>query len=86
MAYQLGDDQDPIAIVQAQQATLLAEFRRAERARKMATIYAIAGAVFAAFRLGILAIPHLKRRRAMGSLAAQAAPAAIEPAKSPRRR
>jgi hypothetical protein len=39
-----------------------------ERARKIGTLVAISGALFAFLRLGIVSLPHLRRSRAAGSL------------------
>ena len=55
---------------------------RQERRWKWQTVVGVAGAIFAAVRLGVIAIPHVRARRAqrMGDLAA-----AI-PTENPRRR
>jgi hypothetical protein len=42
---------------------LLAKQRAEERYRKFATIAAIGGAIFAAMRLGLIAVPFFRRRR-----------------------
>ncbi|MCC7024633.1 MAG: hypothetical protein IT338_17530 [Thermomicrobiales bacterium] len=42
---------------------ILAGQRRAEARWKWQTIAAVAGAVFAAVRLGIIAVPHVRARR-----------------------
>jgi hypothetical protein len=44
--------------------------KRAERRWKWQTVAAVAGAVFAAVRLGIIAVPHIRERRSqVGQLA-----------------
>ena len=78
----LGDDKpvvpvvaaDPIVRIEAATAEILERQRRDADARKLTTLVAIASALFAAVRLGIIAVPAIRRRRAAG--ATMAAPAA----------
>lgn len=44
------------------QQQLMLEFKRAEERRRLGVYIAAASAVFAAFRLGILALPTIKAR------------------------
>lgn len=65
MAYHLGQTPDPPASLEAvlaRQDELLHQFKLSEERRKWAMIAGIAGAVFAAFRLGILAVPKIRER------------------------
>lgn len=52
--------------VDAQLAEILARLETEKRARKLATMVTIAGAVFAALRLGVLALPKFVSRAAPG--------------------
>lgn len=56
---------------------ILAGQRRAEARWKWQTIAAVAGAVFAAVRLGVIALPHVRARRQqrLGQLAPVSNPA-----------
>jgi len=67
-----------LARVEQRQDELLKGQKRAEVRWRWQTIAAVAGAVFAAVRLGIIAVPHVKRFRAPGGLA--------DPVENPRRR
>lgn len=48
--------------LQTLQQQLLVEFRRAEERRKLSVWIAAGSAIFAAFRLGVLALPTIKAR------------------------
>lgn len=85
MSYQLGQAlesaaAEPVTLARLadQQEQLLREFRAAERHRRLALLIGAAGAVFAAFRLGILALPTIRSRLAQRRAAA--------PSPNPRRR
>lgn len=70
----LGAEPEPAAAqptlleIQQLQRQILVEFQRAEERRKLGVWIAAGSALFAAFRLGILALPtikaHVKARRA----------------------
>ena len=64
MSYHLGQSDPTEATVleriESSQAELLRAFRDAEKQRKYAVIIGIAGALFAAFRLGIVALPTIR--------------------------
>lgn len=70
MSYQLGDDAaagDPVIV----KLDEIIERQKAEESRRKWTLlFTIGGALFAFVRLGIIAIPHIRRRAAAaGSLA-----------------
>ncbi len=77
----LGDDPPPATLesISKQTAEIIERQKEAENARKWSVIIAAASALFAAVKLGIIAIPHLRRRRGhqVGELA---------PVSNPRRR
>lgn len=66
--------------IEDQQALTLRMAQEEARWRKWSTIFTVAGALFAAARLGIIAVPAVRARRS-------ATPAqAVEPVLNPRRR
>lgn len=67
-------------LVDQRTADIIHRMEVEKTARKIGTLVTIAGALFAFIRLGIVTIPHLRRRRAMGSIG-EATPVA-----NPRRR
>ena len=56
----IGAEDDPVLIALTE---IQAEQKRMARTRRIATYAAIAGAVFAAGRLGVLAVPFVRKRR-----------------------
>ena len=48
--------------LEAQQELILRELSEAAKHREYATIFGVAGAIFAAIRLGIVALPELRKR------------------------
>lgn len=60
----LADEAAPATLesVQAQTSEILARQKADATSRRWATIFAVAGALFAAIKLGVIAIPHLRRR------------------------
>lgn len=64
----LGEDTPPpsdfvsLTSISDQNKQIIAKIDAQERARKMATFFGVAGAVFAAFRLGILALPAVRQK------------------------
>ncbi len=78
MSYQLGDEAAPetadvmLARIDSRTAEIQQFAKDESVRRKWALVAAIAGAMFAAVKLGIVAIPHIRKRRAhaIGELAA----------------
>jgi hypothetical protein len=64
----LGEDTPPpsdfvtLTSISDQNKQILKKIDAQDRARKMATFFGVAGAVFAAFRLGILAFPTVREQ------------------------
>ncbi len=73
MAYHLGDDASapaPVTLesLQAQLDTIVQFQQDDARRRKWTLVIGIAGALFAAVKLGIIAAPHIRKRK-LGELA-----------------
>lgn len=84
MSYQLGADapETDAAILQrldTRTAEIVQRQKEEESRRKWTLLITLGGALFAFVRLGIIAIPHIRRRRA-------AAMGELTPATNPRRR
>lgn len=67
--YGVGADADAPAVapatlesIQTQTSEIIERQKTDEASRRWATIFAVAGALFAAIKLGVIAIPHLRRR------------------------
>lgn len=56
----VGDEADPVLVSLER---MEAQLKRMEKARRFALWATIAGAVFAAGRLGVLAVPFVRQRR-----------------------
>lgn len=74
MAYHLGQVPEPpaaetptLAMLYERQAELAKQFKESEDRRRLAMYVGMAGAVFAAFRLGVLAVPSVRRRAWRGN-------------------
>jgi hypothetical protein len=64
---------DPLTLLEERQREILRVLRESEDRRKWSLLIGVAGAIFAAFRLGIVALPEIRRRREMGRLPPPAA-------------
>ena len=73
-----------LARLEAQNAAILRDLQEAARHRELATWFGIAGALFAAIRLGIVALPEIRARR--GAMKANPAQCACSGKRSKRRR
>jgi hypothetical protein len=74
MSYQLGADatETDAAILSRldERTAQIVQWQKAEdERRKWTLLFTVGGALFAAVRLGIIAIPQLRRRQAFGKLA-----------------
>lgn len=59
----MGQEPDQLAVIQQQTAEILARQKRESRNRRIAIGISAAAALFAAARLGIIAMPVIKARR-----------------------
>lgn len=74
MAYHLGQVPEPpaaetptFAMLYERQVELAKQFKESEDRRRLAMYIGMAGAVFAAFRLGVLAVPSIRQRAWRGN-------------------
>jgi hypothetical protein len=59
---------DPMVLLEERQREILRVLQESEDRRKWSLLIGVAGAIFAAFRLGIVALPEIRRRREAGRI------------------